>query len=110
MHSIAFAKREDLAGRPTPTSSEGWDAALGSSAYTLVSLTQAARPFMKEAGGGSRRDAELSGRRARGAGLQRHGSCQGGAGVERAVSGVRPVTGELARERGERRTDQDTGG
>ena len=53
LHGIAFAKREDLAGEFVRTSSEGWDTALNNSAYTLVGLTRAARPLMKEAGGGS---------------------------------------------------------
>jgi len=53
LHGIAFAKREDLSGEFVKTSSEGWDTALNSSAYTLVGLTRGARPLMNAAGGGS---------------------------------------------------------
>lgn len=53
LHSIAFARREDLAGEFATTEREGWDIALGSSAFTLVSMTQAARPLLAAAGGGS---------------------------------------------------------
>ncbi len=53
LHGIAFAKRDDLAGEFVTTSSDGWDVALGSSAYSLVSMSRAARPLMQAAGGGS---------------------------------------------------------
>jgi enoyl-[acyl-carrier protein] reductase I len=53
LHAIAFAKRDDLMGEFVTTSSDGWDVALQSSAYTLVSLTRGARPLMQAAGGGS---------------------------------------------------------
>jgi enoyl-[acyl-carrier protein] reductase I len=53
LHGIAFAKREDLAGEFVTTSSEGWDVALQSSAFTMVALTNGARPLMNAAGGGS---------------------------------------------------------
>ncbi|MEP6754627.1 MAG: enoyl-ACP reductase [Chthonomonadales bacterium] len=53
VHGIAFAKRDDLTGEFVSTSSEGWDVALSSSAYTMVSLTRGARPLMLAAGGGS---------------------------------------------------------
>jgi enoyl-[acyl-carrier protein] reductase I len=53
LHAIAFAKRDDLVGEFVTTSSDGWDVAMQSSAYTLVSLTRGARPLMQAAGGGS---------------------------------------------------------
>lgn len=53
LHGIAFAKREDLEGEFVTTTAEGWDIALGSSAYTMVSLSRGARPLMQAAGGGS---------------------------------------------------------
>src|SRR5579862_136707 len=43
VHSMAFAKREDLDGRFADTSAEGWDVALKASAYTLVTLSRAAQ-------------------------------------------------------------------
>ena len=53
VHGIAFAKREDLAGEFVTTSSDGWDIALQSSAYSFVSMTRGARELFKAAGGGS---------------------------------------------------------
>jgi enoyl-[acyl-carrier protein] reductase I len=53
VHSMAFAKREDLAGRFVDTSHDGWDVAMGSSAFSLVSLARGAQPLMRSAGGGS---------------------------------------------------------
>lgn len=48
LHAIAFAKREDLDGRFKDTSRDGFELALGVSAYSLNVLTQAAEPLMKE--------------------------------------------------------------
>ena len=48
VHAIAFAKREDLDGRFKDTSRDGFELALGVSAYSLNVLTQAAEPLMKE--------------------------------------------------------------
>lgn len=53
VHSVAFANREDLAGRFVDTSREGFRLALDVSAYSLVALTRAALPRMERAGGGS---------------------------------------------------------
>jgi enoyl-[acyl-carrier protein] reductase I len=53
VHSIAFAKKEDLAGGIVETSSEGFKLAQEVSAYTLISLMRGALPLMKAAGGGS---------------------------------------------------------
>ncbi len=53
LHSMAFAKREELDGEYIATGKEGFALAHESSAYTLVSLSRAARPLMTAAGGGS---------------------------------------------------------
>ena len=50
VHSIAFARKEDLEGRYADTSREGFRIALETSAYSLVSLSRAAAPLMKEGG------------------------------------------------------------
>ncbi len=50
VHAIAFANREDLSGEFINTSKEGWDLAMGVSAYSLVALARAARPYMKDGG------------------------------------------------------------
>lgn len=52
VHSMAFAKREDLQGDFVSTSAEGFGIAMEASAYTLVALARAARPLMRAAGGG----------------------------------------------------------
>ncbi len=51
VHSIAFARREELEGEFRKTSREGWRVALEVSAYSLVSLTNRAAPLMEEGGG-----------------------------------------------------------
>jgi enoyl-[acyl-carrier protein] reductase I len=51
VHSIAFANREDLAGRFSDTNREGFRLALEISAFTLLPLVKHAAPLMK--GGGS---------------------------------------------------------
>lgn len=51
IHSVAFANREDLEGRFVDTSREGFMTALDISAYSLVALSRAAAPLMKENGG-----------------------------------------------------------
>lgn len=48
VHAVAFANREDLQGEFINTSKEGWNTALGISAYSLVSLCREARPLMNE--------------------------------------------------------------
>ena len=53
VHSIAFARREDLDGDFRKTSREGWHTALDISAYSLVALTHRATPLMEAAGSGS---------------------------------------------------------
>jgi enoyl-[acyl-carrier protein] reductase I len=50
IHSIAYAKREDLEGDFRKTSRDGWRTALEISAWSLVALTNHAVPLMKEGG------------------------------------------------------------
>jgi enoyl-[acyl-carrier protein] reductase I len=53
VHSIAFARREDLDGDFRNTSRDGWHTALDISAYSLLALTNRATPLMQAAGRGS---------------------------------------------------------
>lgn len=48
VHAVAFAPKEDLMGRFVDTSKEGWDIALGVSAYSLVRVCRFAEPLMNE--------------------------------------------------------------
>lgn len=50
IHAVAFANREDLAGRFVDTSRDGFRLALDVSAYSLVALTRAALPRMRDGG------------------------------------------------------------
>lgn len=50
IHAVAFANKEDLQGEFINTSKEGWDLALGVSAYSLVSIARNAQPVMNEGG------------------------------------------------------------
>ena len=50
VHSIAFANREDLAGRFADTAREGFRIALDVSAYTLIPLVRHAAPLMTNGG------------------------------------------------------------
>lgn len=52
-HCIAYAKAEDLEGGYLKTKKEGFDTALGVSAYSLTLVTQKAAPLLEAAGGGS---------------------------------------------------------
>jgi len=51
IHSIAFARREDLYGDYLETSLQGWRVALEISAYSFLKLTRHAAPLMKKNGG-----------------------------------------------------------
>jgi len=53
VHSIAFARREDLHNDYRKTSRDGWHTALDISAYSLLALTDRATPLMEAAGGGA---------------------------------------------------------
>jgi enoyl-[acyl-carrier protein] reductase I len=50
VHSIANAKREELAGRHSDISEEGYLYAVNISAFSFVALTKAVRPLMTEGG------------------------------------------------------------
>ncbi len=51
IHSIAFARREELEGDFRSTSREGWRIALEISAYSLVALTRRASKLLEKRGG-----------------------------------------------------------
>jgi enoyl-[acyl-carrier protein] reductase I len=53
VHSLAWARREELEGEFLATSREGYREAHDVSAYSLVALARMARPFLREATGGS---------------------------------------------------------
>ncbi|MCS6777060.1 MAG: enoyl-ACP reductase [Chloroherpetonaceae bacterium] len=53
LHSIAFARKEELSGEYLTTSRDGFVLAHESSVYTLVNLSRATRPLLQAAGGGS---------------------------------------------------------
>lgn len=53
VHSIAYAKIEEIRGEFVAVTRDGWHRALDVSAYSLVAMARAARPLMTAAGGGS---------------------------------------------------------
>ena len=53
VHSVAYARKEDLEGEFLATEREGFRVAHDVSAYSLVALTRAAVPLMTKGGGGS---------------------------------------------------------
>lgn len=53
VHSVAFARREELEGDFRKTSREGWRTALEISAYSLVDLANRALPLFEKAEGGA---------------------------------------------------------
>jgi enoyl-[acyl-carrier protein] reductase I len=50
VHSVAYAPREELSGEFVTTSRQGFATALDISAYSLVAISRAALPLMKEGG------------------------------------------------------------
>jgi enoyl-[acyl-carrier protein] reductase I len=50
VHAVAFANREDLMGDFSDTTIEGWNLALGVSAYSLLPMARYANPLMTEGG------------------------------------------------------------
>lgn len=50
VHAVAFANKEDLQGEFTETSREGWELALGVSAYSLIPIAREAKELMTEGG------------------------------------------------------------
>src|SRR5689334_19916646 len=53
VHSVAYARKEDLEGGFLGTDREGFRIAHDVSAYSLVAVTRAAAPLMEKGGGGS---------------------------------------------------------
>jgi enoyl-[acyl-carrier protein] reductase I len=53
VHSVAFARPEDLDAPFSQTSREGFRVALDVSTYSLIALAREARPLMQKRGGGS---------------------------------------------------------
>ncbi len=53
VHSMAFAKRDDLHGRVVDTSPDGFAMAMDVSTHSFVRLARLAEPLMEKAGGGS---------------------------------------------------------
>jgi enoyl-[acyl-carrier protein] reductase I len=51
VHAVAFANRDDLTGDFSELSKEGWDLAMGVSAYSLIPICKFAKPLMKNGGG-----------------------------------------------------------
>ena len=86
VHALAFAKREDLAGSFVDTSRDGFALALDVSAYSLVALTRAARPYLRRWLLGD--DADLSRVGEGDRELQRDGRREGRAGGIGPVSGI----------------------
>ena len=52
-HCVAYAKAEDLEGSYVKTQKDGFETALGVSAYSLTLLAQKAAPLFEKRGGGS---------------------------------------------------------
>ena len=50
VHAVAFANKEDLQGKFIDTSSDGWNLALGVSAYSLVTIARNAQNVMPDGG------------------------------------------------------------
>ncbi len=48
LHAVAFANKEDLQGEFINTSKDGWNLALDVSAYSLVSISRCAKPFLNQ--------------------------------------------------------------
>ncbi len=53
VHAVAFAPRQELTGRFSDTSRDGFRLALDVSVYSLISLARGALPLMRARGGGS---------------------------------------------------------
>lgn len=53
VHSMAFAKRDDLHGRVVDTSADGFALAMDISTHSFVRLARAAEPLLEKAGGGA---------------------------------------------------------
>ncbi len=53
IHSVAFAPTDDLKGRVSQISRQGYMTALDISAYSLIAMARRAEPLMEQRGGGS---------------------------------------------------------
>jgi len=53
IHSVAYAPTDDLKGRISNVSREGFTTALDISAYSLIAMGKRAEPLMQQRGGGS---------------------------------------------------------
>ncbi|MCK2127371.1 enoyl-ACP reductase FabI [Thauera aromatica] len=53
VHSMAFAKRDDLHGRVVDTSADGFALAMDVSTHSFIRLARMCEPLMEQAGGGS---------------------------------------------------------
>ena len=53
VHSMAFAKRDDLHGRVVDTSADGFALAMDVSTHSFIRLARMVEPLMEKAGGGS---------------------------------------------------------
>lgn len=53
VHSMAFAKRDDLHGRVIDTSADGFATAMDVSTHSFVRMARMAEPLMRKAGGGA---------------------------------------------------------
>ncbi|TVT75264.1 MAG: SDR family oxidoreductase, partial [Denitromonas halophila] len=53
IHSMAFAKRDDLHGRVVDTSADGFAMAMDVSTHSFVRMAKMVEPLMEKAGGGS---------------------------------------------------------
>ncbi|MCB1939236.1 MAG: enoyl-ACP reductase FabI [Rhodocyclaceae bacterium] len=53
IHSMAFAKRDDLHGRVVDTSADGFAVAMDVSTHSFVRMAKMVEPLMEKAGGGS---------------------------------------------------------
>ena len=88
LHSIAYASLDDLKRDTVETSRDGFKLAMEISVYSLMAVANAARTILNDRG--HDRDDDLFRRRKGGAGLQRDGHLQGGAGF--VASSIWPST------------------
>ena len=87
VHSIAFANREDLAGRLADTGRDGFRLALEISAFTLLPMVRNAAPLMTDGGSVIAMTFHASSRVY--PGLQRDGNGQGCVGARGEATGPR---------------------
>ena len=98
VHSIAYAPAHDLQGSFVETTREGYAVANDVSAYSLIAASREAR--RADDAGRLDRHHDLRGLAPRDPQLQRDGTGEGVARVERALPGGRPGAGRDPRERG----------